>query len=59
MSGSPANTALGPIFRVDRYQWPNFVPGLNRMNAHVKARVDGYDADKSFCMITLVSLEPR
>jgi hypothetical protein len=52
-----ADTQMGPIFRVERYPWPNFVPGLNRMNVHVKATVDGYDADKSFFMITPVSLE--
>ena len=51
--------SVGPIFRVERYQWPNFVPALNRMNVHVKATVDGYDADHEFFQITPTSLEAR
>lgn len=54
-----ANSQVGPTFRVERYQWPNFVPGLNKMNVHVKATVDGWDDDKSFFLITPTSLEAR
>ena len=52
-------SAEGPYFRVERYQWPNFTPALNRMNVHVKATVDGYDADKLWFLLTDVSLSRR
>ncbi|MEI7814975.1 MAG: DUF4839 domain-containing protein [Coriobacteriia bacterium] len=54
-----ANTAMGPIFRVESYQWPNFSPALNKMNVHVKATVSGWDDDKSFFLISPTSLEAR
>ena len=49
----------GPTFRVEGFSMPNFSPAVNRLNVRVRARVDGYDEDHEFFLITLLSLEDR
>lgn len=52
-------SSVGPTFRVESFSMPNYSPAVNRQNVHVKAKVDGYDADHEFFRISVISLEDR
>ncbi len=50
--------SVGPMFRVEGFS-QLYGPVVDRANVHVKARVDGYDADHEFFLISVTSLELR
>lgn len=51
--------SMGPLFHVEDFSMPNYSPSVNRQNVRVKATVDGYDAERAFFNISVISLEDR